>query len=325
METEKKQRDWMDWVQTGAAVSAAWDIHQIRGWVDRKIAEEDEAKQKARLESAVAEARTLLEDGIRDLPDNVYGYCKLKYLRDVTDRPELRARLSDLFDMCDARLRWMLKGFASNQARRVQDYARFSRVQYLLSYLAFTVFETQRNFKSLTRKLIGFLGLVLSIALAYYLFTIVKNVEMAFVSGTLGSMAYAVSLMVEPRRDQMHQTLCETRPWTCLPDSELFSSEQYQAMVQSGAISQGEADRKFVNNIWASFGLFVEFFGQFSDLQTRFKAEEAAFERSVVDRAESERLAAKREAEMRMEERYATENEKEMEERYGPKARSNLA
>lgn len=315
-----KQRDLVDWIHVGAAVFSAAKLNQIANppidWA--KVNADIKAAELAKEEQDIHFDTIKLTRAIEELPDNVYGYFTLSiWYRKLRDdiRPLYYPAMKELFDLCEARMRWMLKQFNPIQARRAQEAAKTVYAVQLMKYFWMLHLQGQWLKQCQSKNLMRFLCVGSPIAV------LVGVLMMAFGNGPLAPSEQAMFVVLGLFALAVVMSLLfngdppKSSELSDLEASNLYArryslhvSEEFDLLVNIGAITREEADKKYVYNVPAASDILARHAGQFQDLDAQFEKEEKEFHQEGIrkhkEAKENERWAAKLEAEEVMRRRY---------------------
>lgn len=300
METEKKQRDLVDWLQVGVSVYSAYQLRKIANppidWA--KVSEDIAAAQRAQLEEDVEFDSRNVRSDIEELPDNVYGYCTLEaweHRMRNDSRSHYRFRMRPCLDLCEARMRWIRKRLNPILAQRAQRTMEVGRAVTLLKFFKHRVLHNawaqKRALGRLFCTFITLLPVIAFLLLAYVcpdaftgdqkgaigLFLVIAFVVLVFSSLFMGDPPMSLQLIELNSRDISTALYVP------------YVSELFKTLVESGAITQAEADRKTVDNIDAALAIFEQYAAQYKDVGEQFNREEAEYQKALSLRYKTER------------------------------------
>ncbi len=288
-----KKRDLVDWLQAGASVYTAYKLHEITNppvdW--DKVCDRVAAAENAQTAEDIDFDSRKVAKEIEKLPDNVYGYMTLAaryHLMRNDNRSHYRSGMRPWIDLCEARMRWMLKQFSPIVARRIQKAFEAALALKLLENFLLRKLQGEWTRKCKIKNIYRFLAVYAPLTLAMAVIYMASPGHLALIFG-LFALAF-VMLAVFDGNPQKPQRLKELETKTLAPFYDIpHVTEQFKTLVDAGAITQSEADRKTVDNVDAALGIFDSYAAQFADLSAQLGKEEVEYQKAVSLRYKTER------------------------------------
>jgi hypothetical protein len=282
-------------------------------------------------EILAAAAAKLVEDVKRDsaealreideLPDNFYGYMQLMswQTRIKSDtRKGYLVQMQPVLNLCEARMRWVLKQVNPIQAQRFIGAAKAAKAILLIKHFWQRQLQAEWQVKANFRNSMSYcvIGAPVAVAMAliwmaFGWYTVPEETMRQamwistglFVLSIIGGLLTAAA---PPKSKDL--LLLEAQNFQYVLKNPGVD-EKFKVLVELGAITQSEADRQTVDNLSATWAVFQPFANQFEDLNTRFDTEKEAHAQQLAQKAkietENERWAAKLEAEEAMRRKYS--------------------